>query len=44
MVKAEWGAKRSCPKCATRFYDLTNDDPVTCIKRAASDLGFRNRC
>ncbi|AMG74938.1 MULTISPECIES: FYDLN acid domain-containing protein [Sphingopyxis] len=31
MVKAEWGAKRSCPKCATRFYDLTNDDPVTCI-------------
>ena len=31
MVKAEWGAKRSCPKCATRFYDLTKDDPVTCI-------------
>src|SRR3546814_3617723 len=30
MVKAEWGTKRSCPKCATRFYDLTNDDPVTC--------------
>ncbi len=31
MVKAEWGAKRSCPKCATRFYDLTKDDPVACI-------------
>ena len=31
MVKAEWGAKRSCPKCATRFYDLTKDDPITCI-------------
>ena len=31
MIKAEWGAKRSCPKCATRFYDLTKDDPVTCI-------------
>lgn len=31
MVKAEWGTKRSCPKCATRFYDLTNDDPVSCI-------------
>lgn len=31
MVKPEWGAKRSCPKCGTRFYDLTNDDPVTCI-------------
>ena len=31
MVKPEWGTKRSCPKCGTRFYDLTNDDPVTCI-------------
>ena len=31
MVKAEWGTKRACPKCNTRFYDLTNDDPVTCI-------------
>lgn len=31
MVKAEWGSKRTCPKCATRFYDLTKDEPVTCI-------------
>ena len=31
MVKPEWGAKRSCPKCATRFYDLGKDDPVQCI-------------
>ena len=31
MVKAEWGTKRACPKCNTRFYDLTHDDPVTCI-------------
>ena len=31
MVKPEWGTKRTCPKCATRFYDLTRDDPVTCI-------------
>ena len=31
MVKPEWGTKRTCPKCATRFYDLTKDDPVTCI-------------
>lgn len=31
MVKPEWGAKRACPKCNTRFYDLTKDDPVTCI-------------
>ena len=31
MVKAEWGTKRSCPKCGTRFYDLGKDDPVTCL-------------
>jgi len=31
MVKAEWGTKRTCPKCATRFYDLGKDDPVTCV-------------
>ncbi|MDF7775190.1 TIGR02300 family protein [Sphingomonas sp. AOB5] len=31
MVKAEWGTKRGCPKCGTRFYDLTKDEPVTCI-------------
>ena len=31
MVKAEWGTKRTCPKCGTRFYDLGKDDPVNCI-------------
>jgi len=31
MVKPEWGAKRTCPKCSTRFYDLGNDEPVHCI-------------
>lgn len=31
MVKAEWGTKRACPKCNTRFYDLAKDEPVTCI-------------
>ena len=31
MVKPEWGTKRSCPKCGTRFYDLGKDDPATCI-------------
>ncbi|MCP5397583.1 MAG: FYDLN acid domain-containing protein [Sphingomonadaceae bacterium] len=34
MVKPEWGTKRSCPKCGTRFYDLGNDEPVTCIECA----------
>jgi uncharacterized protein (TIGR02300 family) len=32
MAKPEWGAKRSCPKCGERFYDLGKDDPVTCIE------------
>ncbi|HZV18310.1 MAG TPA: TIGR02300 family protein [Sphingobium sp.] len=32
MVKPEWGTKRTCPKCATRFYDLGSDEPVTCIE------------
>lgn len=31
MVKPEWGTKRTCPKCGTRFYDLTKDNPVVCI-------------
>jgi uncharacterized protein (TIGR02300 family) len=31
MIKPEWGTKRTCPKCATRFYDLAKDDPVSCI-------------
>ena len=31
MVKPEWGTKRTCPKCSTRFYDLGSDNPVHCI-------------
>jgi len=29
MAREEWGTKRSCAKCATRFYDLRRD-PITC--------------
>jgi len=29
MPKEEWGVKRVCPKCGTRFYDLMQD-PMTC--------------
>ncbi|WP_404333857.1 TIGR02300 family protein [Sphingomonas sp. MMS12-HWE2-04] len=36
MVKPEWGTKRACPKCGTRFYDLGKDDPVTCINCAVT--------
>ena len=32
MVKPEWGTKRTCPKCGTRFYDLNKDEPVACIE------------
>lgn len=31
MIQPEWGTKRTCLKCGTRFYDLTKEDPVTCI-------------
>ncbi len=31
MAKPEWGTKRQCPKCGTRFYDLGNDSPIKCI-------------
>ncbi len=31
MANPEWGTKRQCPKCGTRFYDLGNDNPITCI-------------
>lgn len=31
MAKPEWGTKRTCPKCGTRFYDLQKADPVVCI-------------
>ena len=31
MAKPEWGTKRICPSCGTRYYDLTRD-PVVCPK------------
>ena len=36
MVKPEWGTKRTCPKCGTRFYDLGKEDPVTCVECGVS--------
>ena len=35
MAKAEWGTKRQCPKCGTRFYDL-NKTPLTCVSCGTS--------
>jgi uncharacterized protein (TIGR02300 family) len=35
MPKQEWGVKRVCPSCSTRFYDLRMD-PLTCPDCGAS--------
>lgn len=35
MPKDEWGVKRVCPSCSSRFYDLRND-PMTCPSCGAS--------
>ena len=35
MPKEEWGVKRLCIKCKSRFYDL-NMDPMTCPECGAS--------
>ena len=35
MSKLEWGAKRVCPSCSTRFYDL-HKRPIACPKCAAT--------
>jgi uncharacterized protein (TIGR02300 family) len=32
VVKPEWGTKRTCPKCSTRFYDLGQEEPITCVE------------
>lgn len=28
MAKAEWGMKRICPHCGTRYYDMKKKQPV----------------
>ncbi len=28
MAKAEWGLKRICPHCGTRYYDMKKKPPV----------------
>ena len=33
MAKPEWGTKRICPSCGTRYYDLLRD-PIVCPKCA----------
>jgi uncharacterized protein (TIGR02300 family) len=31
LAKPEWGTKRICPSCGTRYYDLLRD-PIVCPK------------
>lgn len=35
MPKAEWGVKRTCPNCETRFYDLQRQ-PILCPECGAT--------
>ena len=28
MTKAEWGTKRICSECGTRYYDMRKDPPI----------------
>jgi uncharacterized protein (TIGR02300 family) len=35
MPKPEWGAKRTCPNCETRFYDLQRE-PILCPECGAT--------
>ena len=34
MTKLEWGTKRICPNCGTRYYDMRRD-PIMCPKCGA---------
>ena len=35
MAKPEWGMKRVCPSCGSRYYDM-HKDPVICPKCGAA--------
>ena len=39
MPKDEWGVKRNCPTCSTRFYDLRTD-PMHCPNCGATFFGL----
>ena len=35
MAKQEWGTKRLCPNCGTRYYDMQHD-PIVCPRCGAA--------
>ena len=45
MAKTEWGTKRQCSSCGSRFYDL-NRTPIVCPKCNAAyegEVTFKSR-
>ena len=45
MAKPEWGRKRICPSCGTKYYDFKNS-PITCPSCGAKfdpDLYLKSR-
>ena len=45
MAKLEWGRKRNCPSCNTKYYDL-NKSPIICPSCGSefnTDLLLRSR-
>ena len=45
MAKTEWGLKRICPNCGTRYYDMKKNPPVcpSCGKVFDADSHLRTR-
>src|SRR5579871_3707580 len=35
VAKQEWGTKRLCPNCGTRYYDMQHD-PIVCPRCGAA--------
>jgi uncharacterized protein (TIGR02300 family) len=45
VAKAEWGLKRICPSCGTRYYDMKKNPPVcpSCGTAFDPDIMLRSR-
>jgi uncharacterized protein (TIGR02300 family) len=45
VAKTEWGLKRICPSCGTRYYDMKKNPPVcpSCGKAFDAESHLRTR-
>jgi uncharacterized protein (TIGR02300 family) len=45
VAKAEWGTKRICPSCGTRYYDMKKKTPVcpSCNTAYDAELVMKSR-